>query len=152
MNQITVKLAQDVSLKDTEVYSHEDIKAASIAEKEKGCWECAGINCLIKQNLCAKYKVKRQYDGGCKEKKATFGDLSKYGVSKTPSASSNTTNIKPSVIDYDSDSAALRENMAIFWESQETNSEEFGFSGNVYNQTMANQGKHSKILHFTLNC
>ena len=77
MNQIAVRLAQDESLKDQEVYLHEDIKAASIAEKEKGCWECAGINCLIKQNLCAKYKIKRQFDGNCKGKKATFGDLSK---------------------------------------------------------------------------
>ena len=31
-------------------------------------------------------------------------------------------------VDYDSDTAAVAENMAIFWESQKTNSEEFGFS------------------------
>ena len=31
-------------------------------------------------------------------------------------------------MDYDSDTAAVAENMALFWESQETNSEEFGFS------------------------
>ena len=92
------------------------------------CW----IKLFNQVNLCAKYKVKRQFDGGCKGKKSTFGDLSKYGVAKSPSASGNTTNIKPpAVIDYDSDSAALRENMAIFWESQEAHTEEFGYSENV---------------------
>ena len=121
-----------MALKDTEIFSHKEIVNASIAEKEKGCWECAGLNCLIKQNLYAKYKVKRQFDGDCKGNKSTFGDLSKYGVAKSPSAGGNTTNIKPpAVIDYDSDSAALRENMAIFWESQEAHTEEFGYSENV---------------------
>ena len=95
--------------------------------------ECAGINCYIKQQLCIKHKVKRQFVGKGQRKKALFCDLSKYGVAsvQTP-AHSATTIPKPSMnFDYDSDTAAYEENMAIFWESQETNSEEFGFSGNV---------------------
>ena len=109
VHQIAAKLIlQDPSLKDTEIFSHEEIVTASTAEKAKGCWECGGLNCLLKQNLCKEFKVKRQFIGGCKGKKATFGDLSKYGVTKNPSVGGNTTNIKPpAVIDYDSDSTAV---------------------------------------------
>ena len=111
LNLIAVKLADDVSLKDKEVYLHSDIKAACSTEKERVCWKCAGINCYIKQQLCIKHKIKRQFVGRCQGKKATFGDLSKYGVAnvQTP-AHSATTIPKPSVnVDYDSDTAAYEE-------------------------------------------
>ena len=52
LNLIAVKLAEDLSLKDKEVYLHPDIKNACFKEKERVCWECAGINCYIKQQLC----------------------------------------------------------------------------------------------------
>ena len=62
------------------------------------------MNCLVNQNLSKENKVKKQYLGSCKGKRATFGDLSKYGVVKNPSVDGCTTNIKPpAVIDYGSD-------------------------------------------------
>ena len=61
------------------------------------------------------------------------GKTGSYGIAnvQTP-ANSATTVPKPSEnVDYDSDTAALEHNMAMFRESQATNCEEFGFSGNV---------------------
>ena len=52
LNTIAVKIAQDTSTKDDEVYLHPDIKNACYQEKEKVCWGCSGINCFIKQTLC----------------------------------------------------------------------------------------------------
>ena len=69
LNLIAVKLADDVSLKDKEVYLHTDIKVACSEEKARVCWECAGINCYIKQQLCIKHKIKRNLLVSAREKR-----------------------------------------------------------------------------------
>ena len=124
MHQIATELIlQDPSLKDKEVFSHDKIIAASTAAKAKGCWGCSGLNCLIKQNLSKENKIKKQYLASCKGKSATFGDLSNYGIGKTPMAEGCTTNIKPSAaINYGSDTEFMNGSMAIFsWRCKNPN-------------------------------
>ena len=60
LNTIAAKIAQDTSSKDKDVHLHPDIKDACSKEKERVCWECAGINCYIKQQLCKRQNIKRQ--------------------------------------------------------------------------------------------
>ena len=55
LNLIATKIAEDPSFKDKEVYMHPNIKNACQQDKEKVCWECAGVNCYIRQQHC--YKV-----------------------------------------------------------------------------------------------
>ena len=63
--------------------------------------------------------------------------MSKYGVTKNPSVVRNTTNTKPpAIIYYDFETPALRENMAMFWETQESHTEEYGFSENVVEMSL----------------
>ena len=117
LNKIAVKIAEDTSFKDKDVHLHPDIKDACLQDRERVCWACAGINCYIKQTLCKNHRVKRQFLGQCKGKKATFGDLSKYGLVEQPSTPTHsaTTTPKPSNdVDYDSDTVAVAENMAMF--------------------------------------
>ena len=122
-------ILQDPSLKDKEVFSYEKIIAASTAAKAKGCWGCSGLNCLIKQNLSKENKIKKQYLGTCKGKRATFGDLSNYGIGKTPVAEGCTTNIKPSaIINYGSDTDFMNDNMEIFQGMHEPQPEEYRYS------------------------
>ena len=95
------------------------------------------MNCLVKQNLCKENKVKKQYLGSCKGKRATFGDLSKYGVVKNLSVDGCTTNIKPpAVIDYGSDTDFVNENMAIYQGMQESQTEEFSYSEYVVEMSL----------------
>ena len=89
------------------------------------------MNCFLKQQLCRKHNIKRQFLGKCAGKKATFGDITKYGAVgglSTTTHPTTTISIPFENVDYDPDTAAVRENMAMFLESQETNSDEFGFS------------------------
>ena len=84
LKKIAVKIAEDPAFKSKAVYLHPEIKEACSQEKERVCWGCAGVNCYIKQKLCQKHNVKKQFFGTCKGKQANIGDLSHYGITGTP--------------------------------------------------------------------
>jgi len=132
LNKIAVKIAEDPTFKDKDVYLHPDIKEACLQEKERVCSGCASINCYVKQTLCKKHNIKKQYYGKCKGKRANFSDLTHYGViENTPTAPTHSASTisKPSKdVDYDSDAADMAQAMALFLASKTTENEEFSFS------------------------
>ena len=72
--------AKDLTIKDNEVWRDTDIAEVNRKEKINSCYCCASPNCLIKQKICMKLGVPKQYVNGCKGKVAKFGDLSNYGL------------------------------------------------------------------------
>ena len=74
------KVNLDTTLKDKEVWRDTDIAELVKKEKHNSCYCCASPNCLIKQRICIKLGVPKQYVNGCKGKYAKFGDLSSYGL------------------------------------------------------------------------
>ena len=130
LNRIAIKIAEDPAYKDKDVYLHPEIKEACLQEKERVCWGCASVNCYAKQTLCKKLGLKKQYYGGCKGKRATFGDLKYYGkISNDPPSApthSASTITKPSEkVDYDSDAADVEAAMSLFLLTNVTEVESF---------------------------
>ena len=98
-----------------------DIKEENI----KSCYCCASPNCWIKQRICIKLGVPKQYVNGCTGKIAKFGDLSNYGLpykpktkvdkKKKPEAVENAaTTVKPAINEIDSDFEEVEDSMKDF--------------------------------------
>lgn len=124
LKTVAVEKAKDTANKELDVYRNADIAEACKKEGLKVCWACASPNCYIKQTLCNKLGIPKQYVNGCKGKIAKFGDLSNYGLptktnnpkGKKPEGNENASAvIKPlEVNNYDSDNSDLEQAMGSF--------------------------------------
>ena len=118
--------AKDPTIKDNEVWKDTDIAKVNKKEKINSCYCCASPNCLIKQKICNKLGVPKQYVNGCKGKVAKFGDLSNYGLpyqlkkkfekkKKTEANESAATAVKPTINEIDSDFEKVEDSMKDFY-------------------------------------
>ena len=110
-NEVTAlatKLAEYPANKVAKVGLHKDIQALLKQKKVRVCWCCRSSNCLLRQDLSFKNKIKKRFSFSCKEKQISFEELpAQIKESKTDSNTASA-NVKPPVIDsYDSDSANI---------------------------------------------
>ena len=84
LKKIAEEKAKESANKELEIYKNPDIMEACRKEGHRVCWECASMNCLIKQLICKKLNKPKQFLGSCTGKPAKFGDLSKYGLEFIP--------------------------------------------------------------------
>ena len=61
LRKVVDKLSKDEANKDMVIHDHPDI--IKLEEKARSCWSCGSINCLTKQLICSKQKIKRKYKG-----------------------------------------------------------------------------------------
>ena len=121
------KVNLDTTLKDKEVWRDTDIAELVKKEKHNSCYCCASPNCLIKQRICIKLGVPKQYVNGCKGKYAKFGDLSSYGLpfalkkrndkkekNKKPEASEAAATVEKPTADIDSEGEEIENSMQDF--------------------------------------
>ena len=110
------KLSQDEANKIIVIHDHPAI--VKLEEKARSCWDCGSLNCLIKQNICAQQKIKRQTLGKCTGKKRTFGNNTYFAQTgkpkpkpkrqkkQKPEATESTTNISTPRLSSDDEAGA----------------------------------------------
>ena len=107
---------------------------ALLAQKKvRTCWGCLSANCLTKQHISVKNKLKKRYVASCTGKRLTFEELKDQikQASTTESSTASTTIRSPTVTNYDSDASLIGDDMANFNSFQSDKNEEFGFKENV---------------------
>ena len=61
VDTLALKLAEDPANADAKVVLHDDIQALLKTKKKRVCWCCRTANCLIRQTISTKLKIRRKF-------------------------------------------------------------------------------------------